>query len=170
MRNALISLSRRALAILIVAITASVMVSGLAMTGSRAAPEADSAKLTPAQWAKILKRMETNGNTRVLPAKVAEHLGVTKGAEAFTVRELAFEREGYQHGIYRDIDPKDDRVILAFRTPEKRWTAFLTNTQFKLVTAIVWNAGSDPVPWPNREALPAFNNEVVYWSVLADLF
>jgi hypothetical protein len=166
MRISATSLPGRALAILIVVVAASVS----AMGGSAAAPKAEAARLTPAQWAKIVKRIETGGGTRVLPFKVAEHLGVTKGAEVMTVRELAFEREGYQHGIYRNIDPKDDRVILAFRTPEKRWTAFLTNTQFKLVSAIVWNAGSDPVPWPNRDALPAFNNELIYWSVLADLF
>jgi hypothetical protein len=135
-----------------------------------AAPKTDSAALAPAQWAKIVKRMDTSGDTRALPAKVAAHLGLTKGAETFAVHELAFEREGYQHGIYRSVDPKDDRVILAFRTPEKKWTAFLTNTRFKLVSAIVWSAGDDPVPWPESESLPAFNNELVYWSVLADLF
>jgi hypothetical protein len=136
-----------------------------------AAPKTDStAPPTPEQWAKIVKRMDTSGDTRVLPFKVAEHLGLTKGAQILTVRELAFEREGYQHGIYRNLDPKDDRVILAFRTPEKRWTAFLTDSRFKLLSAIVWSAGDEPVPWPNSEALPAFNNELVYWSVLADLF
>jgi hypothetical protein len=135
-----------------------------------AAPRADSTALTPAQWAKIVKRMDNSGDTRALPAKVAAHLGLTKGAETFTVHELAFEREGYQHGVYRSVDPNDDRVILAFRTPEKKWTAFLTNTRFELVSAIVWSAGDEPAPWPANEALPAFNNELVYWSVLADLF
>jgi hypothetical protein len=129
-----------------------------------------SALLTAAQWAKIVKRMDQGGDTRVLPFKVAQHLGLTKGAEVLTVHELAFEREGYQHGIYRSVDLKDARVILAFRTPDKRWTAFLTNTRFTFVSAIVWNAGEDPVPWPANQALPAFNNELGYWSVLADLF
>jgi hypothetical protein len=156
----------RALALLVVAIAA--LLSGAA--SGDAAPRADSTALTPAQWAKIVKRMDTSGDTRVLPAKVAAHLGLTKGAETFTVHELALEREGYQHGIYRSVDPKDDRVILAFRTPEKKWTAFLTNTRFELVSAIVWSAGNEPAPWPASEALPAFNNELVYWSVLADLF
>jgi len=166
MGNASTDLPRRALAILAIAAAACLLVN----SGSRAAPKAESARLTPAQWAKIAKRMKTSGDTRVLPFKVAQHLGLTRGADVMTVRELAFEREGYQHGIYRNVDPKDDRLILAFRTPEKRWTAYLTNTRFELVVAIVWNAGSDPVPWPNREALPAFNNELTYWSVLADLF
>ncbi len=166
MINPSINLPRRVLAIKIAAMAASVLV----VTAGWAAPKAESAKLTPAQWAKIVKRMDAGGDTRVLPFKVAEHLGLTKGTEILTVRELAFEREGYQHGIYRNVDPKDDRVILAFRTPEKRWTAFLTDTRFKLVSAIAWNAGSDPVPWPIGEALPAFNNELTYWSVLADLF
>ena len=157
----------RAFAMLLVAIAALLS----AAASGDAAPKADAAaQLTPEQWAKIVKRMDAGGDTRVLPAKVAEHLGLTKGAEVLTVHELAFEREGYQHGIYRNIAPKDDRVILAFRTPEKRWTAFLTNTRFTLVAAIVWNAGEDPVPWPKDEALPAFKNELVYWSVLADLF
>jgi hypothetical protein len=159
--------ARHALATLVMALAAllSVVASG------DTAPKTDSAApLTPAQWAKIVKRMDAQGDTRVLPFKVAEHLGLTKGTQILTVRELAFEREGYQHGIYRNLDPKDDRVILAFRTPEKRWTAFLTDSRFKLLSAIVWSAGEEPVPWPNGESLPAFNNELVYWSVLADLF
>jgi hypothetical protein len=142
----------------------------LAPAAIAAEKKSAAALLTTAQWAKIVKRMDQAGDTRVLPFKVAQHLGLTKGAEVLTVRELAFEREGYQHGVYRGVDAKDDRVILAFRTPEKHWTAFLTNTHFTFVSAIVWNAGEDPVAWPKDEALPAFNNELVYWSVLADLF
>jgi hypothetical protein len=135
-----------------------------------AAPKADAGPpLSKEQWAKIAKRMAETGTTRDLPFKVAEHLGLTKGAEVLTVRELAVEREGYQHGIYRSVDPKDDRIILAFRTPEKRWTAFLTDSGFRLVLAIVWNAGETPQRWPDSEALPAFNNELGYWSVIADL-
>jgi hypothetical protein len=139
-------------------------------SGGAAAPKADAdAPLSAAQWAKIVKRMDENGQTRDLPFKVAEHLGLTKGAQVMTVRELAFERGGYQHGIYRSVDPKDDRVILVFRTPEKRWTAFLADAHFRLVLAVVWNAGDSPERWPDAEALPAFNNELGYWSVLADL-
>src|ERR1700736_3354654 len=105
---------------------------GLALaSGAGAAPKTDAgAPLSKQQWAKIVKRMDENGQTRDLPFKVAEHLGLTRGAEVLTVRELAFEREGNQHGIYRSVDPKDDRIILAFRTPEKRWTAFLTDSRF----------------------------------------
>jgi len=167
MRNPSTIRAGRVCAMLVVALA------GLMFTASAvcAAAKTDSAaRLTPEQWAKIVKRMDGSGDTRVLPFKVAEHLGLTRGTEILTVHELAFEREGYQHGIYRNVDPKDDRVILAFRTPEKKWTAFLTDTRFKLISAIVWSAGSEPVPWPNNEALPAFNNELAYWSVLADLF
>jgi hypothetical protein len=139
-------------------------------TSSAAGPKAEAeAPLSREQWAKIVKRMDENGQTRDLPFKVAEHLGLTKGAQVMTVRELAFEREGFQHGVYRSVDPKDDRIILAFRTPEKRWTAFLTDPHFRLLLAVVWNAGDTPERWPNDEALPAFHNELGYWSVLADL-
>jgi hypothetical protein len=135
-----------------------------------AAPKADTGViLTVEQWAKIVKAMEMNGAHRVLPFKVADHLGLTKGTETLTVRELAFEREGYQHGIYRSVDPADQRIIMAFRTPEKRWTAFVADAKFRLISAIVWNAGETPVPWSNREALPAFRNELGYWSVVAEL-
>ena len=159
------SSTRRTFAIGIVVMAALLSASAV----GNAAPKTE-ALLTPEQWAKIAKRMDTSGDTRVLPTKVAAHLGLIKGTETFTVHELAFEREGYQHGIYRSVDPKDDRVILAFRTPEKKWTAFLTNTRFKLVSAIVGSAGDEPVAWPASESLPAFDNELVYWSVLADLF
>ena len=140
------------------------------VAGATAAPKADTAAILSAdQWAKIVKAMDANGKTRTLPFKVADYLGLTRGAETLTVRELAFEREGYQHGIYRSVDPADQRIILAFRTPEKRWTAFVADSKFKLIAAIVWSAGETPVPWPQAEALPAFNNELGYWSVLAEL-
>lgn len=138
-------------------------------TGGAEPKTAVAAPLTGEQWGKILKRMDENGKTRTLPFKVAEYLGLNKGTETLTVRELAFERDGYQHGIYKNVDPKDDRIILAFRTPEKRWTAFVTDTRFRLIGAIVWNAGETPVPWPNDQASPVFNNELGYWSVLAEL-
>jgi len=142
----------------------------LAVVAAEGAPKADDGPLLgKEQWAKIAKRMAEAGTTRDLPFKVAESLGLTRGAEVLTVRELAFERQGYQHGIYRSIDPKDGRIILAFRTPEKRWTAFLTDNRFQLALAIVWNAGESPQRWPDDEALPAFNNELGYWSVVADL-
>jgi hypothetical protein len=154
----------RALAILAVAFAM------LAVVTAEAAPKADDGPpLSNEQWAKIAKRMAEAGTTRDLPFKVAESLGLTRGAEVLTVRELALERQGYQHGIYRSLDPKDDRIILAFRTPEKRWTAFLTDARFRLVLAIVWNAGETPQRWPDDEALPAFNNELGYWSVIAEL-
>src|SRR5216684_2937973 len=113
MTNAPFRRATRAFAILAIA-------TGLALTSAGvAAPKTDTgAPLSKQQWAKIVKRMDQNGQTRDLPFKVAEHLGLTRGAEVLTVRELAVEREGYQHGIYRSVDPKDDRIILAFRTPE----------------------------------------------------
>ncbi len=141
----------------------------LAVAGLAAGKAEGGALLTKDQWAKIAKRMDETGDVRILPFKVADHLGLTKGTETLRVHELAFEREGYQHGIYRSVDPADQRIILAFRTPEKKWTAFVTDLRFGLIAAIVWNAGETPVAWPNAEALPAFRNELGYWSVLADL-
>ena len=147
-----------------------IAVAMLAVVTASAAPKADDGPpLGPEQWAKIARRMAEAGTTRDLPFKVAESLGLTKGAEVLTVRELAFERQGYQHGIYRSVDPKDTRIILAFRTPEKRWTAFLTDGTFRLALAVVWNAGETPQRWPDDEALPAFRNELGYWSVIAEL-
>jgi hypothetical protein len=155
--------SRAARAALIVAaVLAHVAIGG-------AAEKADSALLTPAQWAKLVKQMDQKGDVRDLPFKIAESLGLTRGSQVMTVRELALEREGYQHGIYRSVDPADTRIILAFRTPEKRWSAFVTDARFGLIAAIVWNAGETPVAWPTAEALPAFRNELTYWSVVADL-
>jgi hypothetical protein len=156
--------ARRAIVFLAAAIALWVIPGGLAAQKDDAG-----ALLSKELWAKIVKRMEANGQIRTLPFKVAEHLGLTKGSETLTVRELAVERDGYQHGIYKSVDPGDGRIILAFRTPEKRWTAFATDTRFRLISAIVWNAGETPVPWPNDQASPAFKNEIGYWSVLAEL-
>src|SRR5882762_6037048 len=103
--------ARRAFAILAVAAAAAL----LDIPRARAERKSNAAApLSSEQWAKILRRMEQEGRTRVLPFKVAEHLELTKGAETLTVRELAFEREGYQHGVYRSLNPNDDRIILAF--------------------------------------------------------
>jgi hypothetical protein len=152
------------------AIVAAAIVAALSLVAlSRAAEKADSAMLTKEQWAKIVKQMDQNGEVRDLPFKVAESLGLTKGSQIMTVHELAFEREGYQHGIYRSVDPADTRIIIAFRTPEKRWSAFVTDARFQLIAAIAWNAGETPVVWPKAEALPALRNELAYWSVIAEL-
>jgi hypothetical protein len=158
--------ARRAIVIVAAALA---MASAVAPFGLAAPKDDAGAILSREQWAKIVKRMDANGQTRTLPFKVAEHLGLTKGSETLTVRELAVERDGYQHGIYRSVDTGDGRIILAFRTPEKRWTAFVTDARFRLISAIVWNAGETPVRWPNDQASPAFKNEIGYWSVLAEL-
>jgi hypothetical protein len=159
-----LSRAKRALVVLAVA-----MALAPSVIPASLAAQNDAAILSKTQWAKIVKRMDQSGQVRTLPFKVAEHLGLTKGSETLTVHELAVERDGYQHGIYKSVDPGDDRIILAFRTPEKRWTAFVTDTRFGLLSAIVWNAGESPIPWPNDQALPAFKNEMGYWSVLAEL-
>jgi len=125
--------------------------------------------LSGEQWARIFKRMDERGQTRALPSKVSETLGLTRGSETMNVREIAFEREGYQHGIYRSLGATSDRIILVFRTPEKKWMAFLTDTRSQLKTAIIWDAGEQPVRWPNDQASPIFDNEIGYWSVLAEL-
>jgi hypothetical protein len=152
----------------IVAMAIAAVLALVALAG--AAEKKDSgAILTKEQWAKIVRQMDQKGNVRDLPFKVAESLGLTKGSQVMTVHELALEREGYQHGIYRSVDPADTRIILAFRTPEKRWSAFVTDSRFELIAAIAWNAGEAPVAWPKDEALPAFRNELAYWSVVAEL-
>ncbi|HEY2137098.1 MAG TPA: hypothetical protein VGH49_14495 [Xanthobacteraceae bacterium] len=156
----------RALAILLAAIAAAPPLGSIVFAAQR---DDSAAIMSKEQWAKIVKRMDETGQVRTLPFKVAEHLGLTNGSETLTVRELAIEREGYQHGIYMSVDPADTRIILAFRTPEKRWTAFVADSGFRLISAIVWNAGESPVAWPREEALPAFTNELGYWSVLADV-
>jgi len=122
------------------------------------------------QWTKIEKQLDSGGKTRTLPLNVTQTLGLSKGNEALTVRELAFEREGYQHGLYRSLVPGDDSIILAFRTPDKRWMVFLTDARLVLRTAAVWNAGEPPVQWPTDQALPVFTNELGYWAALAELF
>jgi|SRR5580700_3348390 hypothetical protein len=122
------------------------------------------------QLRKILKRLDEAGWTRPIPAKVTAALGATKGDETLDVREIAFERAEHEHGFYKGLKPGDDRIILAFRTPEKRWTAFLTNSRLKLVAAVSWNAGETPTRWEGIEAAQAFENELAYWAILADTF
>ena len=154
-----------ALAILAAAIAATT----LGPVAAAAPKSGASAPLSTEQWTKIVKAMDEKGQVRALPPKIAEHLSLARQDQTFNVHELAFEREDYQHGIYRSVDPADQRVILAFRTPEKRWTAFLADSRFRLIAAVVWNAGEEPVAWSKPEALPAFNNELTYWSVIAEL-
>jgi hypothetical protein len=118
---------------------------------------------------KILKRLDEIGRTRPIPPKVTEQLGITKGDQVLNVREIAFERAGYQHGFYKGLEKGDDRLILAFRTPEKKWTAFLTDSRLNLVAAVTWDAGETPVSWQGEEAAHAFDNELAYWATIIDL-
>jgi hypothetical protein len=122
------------------------------------------------QLRKILKQLEQAGRTRAIPSKVTAALGITKGEETLDVREIAFEHAEFQHGFYKSLKADDDRIILAFRTPDKQWTAFLTNSRFQLIAAVNWNAGETPVPSQGAEANQAFENELAYWAVLADTF
>ena len=122
------------------------------------------------QLRKILKRLDEAGRTRPIPAKVTAALGATKGNETLEVREIAFERAAYEHGFYKGTKAGDDRIILAFRTPEKRWTAFLTNSRLRFIAAASWNAGEAPTPWEGAEANQAFVNELAYWAILAETF
>ena len=122
------------------------------------------------QLRKILKQLEQAGRTRSIPAKVTAALGMTKGEETLDVREIAFERAEYQHGFYKGLKAGDDRIILALRTPDKKWTAFLTNSRLKLLVAVSWNAGETPTRWEGAEAAQAFENELAYWAILADTF
>ena len=128
------------------------------------------APLDAGQLQKILKHLGEKGITRELPIKVTAQLGLTKGEETLTVREVAFERAGYQHGFYKSLKSRDDHLLLAFRTPEKKWTAFLTNSKLKLIAAVSWNAGEMPEVWSGSEAEQAFANELAYWATLAELF
>jgi hypothetical protein len=119
---------------------------------------------------KIFKRLDEAGRIREIPAKVTAALGVTKGDETLQVREIAFERAENEHGFYKSLRHGDDRIILAFRTPEKKWTAFLTNSRLRLLAAASWNAGETPTPWKGVEAAQAFANELAYWAILAETF
>jgi hypothetical protein len=122
------------------------------------------------QLRKILKRLDEAGRTRSIPVKVTAALGATKGDETLDVREIAFERAEYEHGFYKSLKAGDDRIILAFRTPEKKWTAFLTGSRLKLLAAVSWNAGETPTRWEGAEAAQAFENELAYWAILAETF
>jgi hypothetical protein len=119
---------------------------------------------------KILKRLDEAGRTRPIPAKVTAALGATTGDETLAVREIAFERAAYEHGFYKSLKAGDDRIILAFRTPEKKWLAFLTDSRLKLIAAVSWNAGEAPARWQGAEASQAFENELAYWAILAETF
>ena len=107
---------------------------------------------------KIFKRLDEAGRTREVPAKVTAALGVTQGDETLQVREVAFERAEYEHGFYKSLRPGDDRIILAFRTPEKKWTAFLTNSRLRLLTGTRGRRrrrGTAPTPRkPSRTSWP----------------
>jgi hypothetical protein len=141
---------------------------GLPIGACRAEPP-DAPALDAEHLQKILKRLQETGRTRPIPSKVSEGLGATHGDQVLNVREIAFERAGYQHGFYRSIDGAD-RFILAFRTPDKKWTAFLTDTRLKLISAVAWDAGEKPVRWTGPEANQAFENELAYWATIADIF
>jgi hypothetical protein len=126
--------------------------------------------LSGQQLRKILKQLDEAGRSRPLPVKVTAALGATKGDEALEVREIAFERAEYQHGFYKGLKAGDDRIILALRTPDKKWTAFLTNSRLKLLAAVSWNAGETPTRWEGAEAAQAFENELAYWATLTEIF
>jgi hypothetical protein len=160
---------------LVVVVLAALLVIGAAgrpapALAQAAAPAKAAPILDRQQLGKVLKKLDETGRTRAIPAKVTAALGATKGEETLDVREIAFQRAEYEHGFYKPVNPSDDRIILAFRTPEKKWSAFLTDSRLGLIAAISWNAGDAPVRWEGAEAQQAFDNELAYWAILAETF
>ena len=125
--------------------------------------------LSSEQFAKIKKRLEGFGKSGPISSKLTLALGATEGSEQMEVREVSFERDGYQHGFLQSRRFGDDRIIMLFRTPEKNWMAFLTNTRFTLLSAATWDAGELPKPLTREEAREAFANELIYWATLSEL-
>jgi hypothetical protein len=125
--------------------------------------------LSSEQFAKIKKRLEAFGKSGPISSKLTIALGATEGSEQMDVREVSFERDGYQHGFLQSRRFGDDRIIILFRTPEKNWMAFLTNTRFTLLSAATWNAGEQPTPLTPKEASEAFANELIYWATLSEI-
>lgn len=163
-------LSRRLTVFLSIAAMLAPAVELLTSTRDGLAETAPSPALDGERLQKILKRLQETGRTRPVPTKVTEQLGATKGDQVLNVREIAFERAGYQHGFYQSIEKGDDRLILAFRTPEKKWTAFLTDSRLRLISAVNWNAGETPTPWSGHDAEQAFDNELAYWATIIEIF
>jgi hypothetical protein len=125
--------------------------------------------LTSEQFAKIKRRLEAFGKSGPINSKLTLALGATEGSEQMEVREVSFERDGYQHGFLQSLRFGDNRIIMLFRTPEKNWMAFLTNTRFTLLSAATWDAGEQPKPLTPKEASDAFANELIYWATLSEL-
>jgi hypothetical protein len=152
-----------------------------ALNGSSFAAEKKSAKPAPPvslvegptlsseQFAKIKKRLEVFGKSGPISSKLTLALGATDENEQMEVREISFERDGYQHGFLQSRGFGDNRIIMLFRTPEKNWMAFLTNTRFTLLSAATWDAGELPKPLTPKEASEAFANEMIYWATLSEL-
>jgi hypothetical protein len=152
--------------------TSVVLAVAMGLSGGASEGRAEPAKPPPLDGEhlqKILKRLDESGRTRPIPPKVTEQLGATKSGQLLNVRELAFERGGFQHGFYKSTENGDDHIILAFRTPGKKWTAFLTDSRLKLTAAVTWDAGETPVRWTGEEAVQAFDNELVYWATVIDI-
>lgn len=129
----------------------------------------DSSGLTSEQLNRIKKRLASSGISRTLPAKLTVALGATAGDEQLNVREISFERDGFQHGFLQSANFGDGRVILLFRTPEKNWLAFLTNASFDLVSAAAWDSSELPKALTIEEAKEAFEHELLYWATLSEI-
>jgi hypothetical protein len=136
---------------------------------SKSLVEKPAPTLSTEQFAKIKRRLETFGKTRSISSKLTIALGATEGSVEMEIREISFDRDGYQHGFMQSRRFGDDRIIILFRTPEKSWMAFLTNTRFSLLSAAAWDAGELPKPLTREEATDAFANEIIYWATLSEL-
>jgi hypothetical protein len=129
----------------------------------------DTPGLSSGQYKKIKNRLTSSGISRPLPIKLTLALGATVGEEQLNIREISFDRDGFQHGFLQSSIFGDDRIIFLFRTPGNNWMAFLTNVSFNLISAAAWDAGELPKPLMIEEAKDAFDHELIYWATLSEI-
>jgi hypothetical protein len=130
---------------------------------SAAASDAPGQILTADRQRKLMALRETHGHDVALGSRVTAALGISKGDEVLTLRQLTFGK----HPIFHSYIPlPDGGVMLVFVDAAAAWS-YRLNARLMLIAAVSANGGA-PIVIPTPDAERNVQTELAFWAALAD--
>ena len=120
--------------------------------------------LTAAQQKKLATLMATYGLDSALSQRVTAALGLSKGDEVLTLRQLTSKADPNLHSY---IPLPDGGVLLIFVDSTAAWD-YRLDTNLKLVAAVSAVSGRPLVVIPISDAERNVQVELEYWAAVAD--
>ena len=120
--------------------------------------------LTGDQQKKLAALMAAYGHDVALSQPVTDALGLSKGGEVLTLRQLTVD----EHPELHTYIPLADRGFIFFFIDTTAARSYRLDGNFKFVAAVSKKKGQEPVVIPISDAYRNVQAEIAYWAALAD--